>query len=146
MTSNLSARSCEVSMLLTNFSLVGLAGTIYSLSSLTSWCLLVYDISPWWSFFSSYSFLMIQFSFDFLQYIGSFSVTGADPNERAENVQKQLEQMRVSMIQTCRTVRKLSVLCRDKVIVNHSSAKLLKKVNPGFFFTCHKFCKNGETM
>lgn len=33
----------------------------------------------------------------FLQYIGSFSVTGADPNERAENVQKQLEQMRVSI-------------------------------------------------
>lgn len=107
------AVSCEVSMLLTNFSLVCLTGTIYSLSSLTGWCLPVYDISPWWSFFSSYSFLMIQFSFDFLQYIGSFSVTGADPNERAENVQKQLEQMRVSMIQTCRTVRILPVLCRD---------------------------------
>lgn len=32
-----------------------------------------------------------------VEYIGSFSVTGADPNERAENVQKQLEQMRNSV-------------------------------------------------
>ncbi|XP_061198365.1 uncharacterized protein LOC133206410 isoform X2 [Saccostrea echinata] len=31
-----------------------------------------------------------------VEYIGSFSVTGADPNERAECVQKQLEQMRNS--------------------------------------------------
>lgn len=40
--------SCEVSMLLTNFSLVCLTGKIYMYipSLLTGWCLPVYDISP----------------------------------------------------------------------------------------------------
>ena len=77
------------------------------------WCLLVYSISQQWSHFLF-----------FLQYIGSFSVTGADPNERAENVQKQLEQMRVSLDQLL-TGGNCPLNCKHKVKL--SGVNLYKK-------------------
>lgn len=41
---------------------------------------------------------LLSILFFFLQYIGSFSVSGEDQNARAEAVQKQLDEMKVSTI------------------------------------------------